>query len=349
MKIEYESGWDPTGETRAVIAQADSIADEYASAGYGLTLRQMYYQFVSRDLIPNNDRSYKRLGNIVSRARLSGLIDWSHLTDRTRNPNLVYTGEPPLVGDVIRQAKYGYVTDKWADQEVRVEVWVEKEALGEVVQRAASRLACASLACKGYMSQSEMWEAGQRFGQYIEAGQRVVVLHLGDHDPSGIDMTRDIRDRLETFVYGDWAHEKFGTPPAATGWYLDEERPNEWDRDMFAEEISNENNWVDRPIEVERIALNWDQIRRYNPPPNPAKLSDARGSKYVEIYGPESWELDALPPDVLDTLIQTSIREHLDADKFNRQVDLQTQTRQFIDDAATEIAARFDNRLGGGR
>ena len=304
MKIAYEYGWKPSVETAALIAEADLICQEYASSGYGLTLRQLYYQFVSRGLIPNHDRSYKRLGGAVNKGRMAGMLDWSHLVDRTRNPNLTYTGDPPEIADVIRDAKYGYVTDKWAGQDYRVEVWVEKEALGEVVQRAAQRLGCASLACKGYMSASEMWEAGQRFGRYMEEEQQVVVLHLGDHDPSGIDMTRDIYDRLQTFITGD--------------------------------------GWTSSNLSVERIALNMDQIRQYDPPPNPAKMSDSRGTGYVSLYGSQSWELDALPPDVLADLIQSNIRTYLDTDKFNEQIEQQTRIRDGIDEAAEEIAARFD-------
>lgn len=304
MKITYEYGWKPSPDTVLLIEQADEIATEYAASGYGLTLRQLYYQFVSRGLIPNHDRSYKRLGNAVNKGRMAGMLDWSHLVDRTRNPNLTFTGDPPDVADVIRNAKYGYATDKWAGQEYRVEVWVEKEALGEVVQRAASRLGCASLACKGYMSASEMWESAQRFGNYLADDQKVVILHLGDHDPSGIDMTRDIYDRLQTFITGD-------------GWHYDD-------------------------LSVERIALNMDQIRQYDPPPNPAKMSDSRGTGYVERYGRQSWELDALPPDVLADLIQSNIRTYLDADLFNAQIEQQTRIREGIDEAAEEIAARFE-------
>ena len=55
-------------------------------------------------------------------------------------------------------------------------------------------------ACRGYASQSEQWRAGKRLANYLRANQRVVILHLGDHDPSGIDMTRDNDDRLSMFA-----------------------------------------------------------------------------------------------------------------------------------------------------
>src|ERR1044072_5302001 len=68
-----------------VIETAEGICDDYAAQGYDLTLRQLYYQFVARDLSPNTQQEYKRLGAIINDARLAGLIDWDHLVDRTRN------------------------------------------------------------------------------------------------------------------------------------------------------------------------------------------------------------------------------------------------------------------------
>jgi hypothetical protein len=118
-------------------------------------------------------------------------------------------------------------------------------------------------ACRGYNSQSEQWRAGQRLARYVQKGQRPIIFHLGDHDPSGIDMTRDNTERLGLFA---------GTP-----------------------------------VMVVRLALNMDQVRHYNPPPNPAKLSDSRARDYVSKFGDESWELDALDPRVIQRLIRENV------------------------------------------
>lgn len=187
----------PNETHQAIIDWANHICAELKAQGYNLTLRQLYYQFISRDLLPNNQRSYDLVGRVVNDARLAGLIDWSYLEDRTRN----LQGYPysPTVEDFIANQVRSYHVDRWQDQEERVEVWVEKEALVDVVGRAALVLDVDYFACKGYVSQSEMYAAAQRHRQYERAGQRVRVLHLGDHDPSGMDMTRDIQDRLFTF------------------------------------------------------------------------------------------------------------------------------------------------------
>lgn len=69
-------------------------------------------------------------------------------------------------------------------------------------------------------------------------------------------------------------------------------------------------------LEVRRMALTMDQIEEYEPPPNPAKATDARFAGYAELYGDESWELDALDPSVIVELIQSEVDEIRDPDKW---------------------------------
>lgn len=199
-RIEYLE-WKPGVAALETVGAAHAICTEYAAQGYDLTLRQLYYQFVARALIPNNQRSYKRLGDIVNRARLAGFLDWSFIVDRTRNLQSVSHWADPT--EIIEACADSFRLDKWEDQPARVEVWVEKEALAGVVQKVADQWDCPWFSCRGYVSQSELWGASRRMERYFRAGaEEVIVLHLGDHDPSGIDMTRDIQDRLELFGVG---------------------------------------------------------------------------------------------------------------------------------------------------
>jgi len=181
----------------SIIHKANAIISEYSRQGYDLTLRQLYYQFVSRDLIANKQSEYKRLGSIINDARLAGLIDWDAITDRTRNLRQNSHWRSPEA--IIDACAASFQFDKWIDQPRRVEVWIEKDALAGVFERICSELDVPWFACRGYTSQSEMWAAAQRHIRYEKSHQSVTVLHFGDHDPSGIDMTRDIQDRLSTF------------------------------------------------------------------------------------------------------------------------------------------------------
>ena len=183
-----------------MIAQANEIIEEYAGEGLTLTVRQLYYQFVARDLLANQQREYKRLCEIINNGRLVGLIDWAAIVDRTRELRSV--GHWRSTAEIIRSCADQYRIDRWGSQEYRPEVWIEKDALLGVIEGVCRDNDVPYFSCRGYTSQSEVWGAAQRMVRWIRAGQEPVILHLGDHDPSGIDMTRDIRDRLELFCGG---------------------------------------------------------------------------------------------------------------------------------------------------
>lgn len=268
-------------ESKLRISQANEIIAEYQEQGFDLNLRQLYYQFVARDLIPNTPKSYDNLGALISDARLAGLIDWNAIQDRTRNLRGNPHWESPE--SIVDACADQFKIDHWEHQDYRPEVWIEKEALVGVIEDTCIKLDVPYFSCRGYTSQSEMWRAGCRMRAHSAGGQIPVVLHFGDHDPSGIDMTRDIRDRLE----------------------------------MFAEQ----------PIDVRRIALNMAQIREFNPPPNPAKVTDSRADAYIAEYGPESWELDALDPNTLVSLVETEVAELRDHEQWSASLEKQVEGR----------------------
>jgi hypothetical protein len=182
----------------ALIEKANEIIEDYQAQGFTLTLRQLYYQFVSRDLIPNKQSEYKRLGSVINDARLAGLIDWSAIEDRTRNVRTISTWDDPA--QIVEAVAEQYKEDLWDSQDYRPEVWIEKDALVGVIEPVCRRFRVPHFACRGYSSQSEQYAAGKRFEDVAFKGQTPVVLHLGDHDPSGIDMTRDNADRLSMFA-----------------------------------------------------------------------------------------------------------------------------------------------------
>lgn len=194
--ISYES-FNFTDKRLALIETANTIIDDYRAQGYTLTLRQLYYQFVARDLIPNSDRSYKNLGNAVADGRMAGLIDWMAIEDRGRGirPWLIEEDEQ----EVLRDIEGGLALDYWRRQNTYIEVWVEKDALASVIERPCMRYRVPFMPCKGYLSASEAWRAGRRYKRKAEAGRRCILIHLGDHDPSGIDMTRDNGERVSLF------------------------------------------------------------------------------------------------------------------------------------------------------
>jgi hypothetical protein len=271
------------------IEKANVIIAEYAAQGFELTLRQLYYQFVSRGFIPNNQREYKNLGDVINDARLAGQIDWESIVDRTRNLSSLAHWDAPT--DIISACAKQFRIDKWATQPRRVEVWIEKDALVGVIEGVCQSLDVPFFSCRGYTSQSEMWSAAMRLRSYWKNNdQDPLVLHFGDHDPSGIDMTRDIQDRLQEFAFGTAGHK----------------------------------------IELRRLALNMPQVQQYNPPPNPAKITDSRAEGYIAEHGDESWELDALEPQVIADLIRNEIMGVRDADKWDAAVEEEDEHKRLL-------------------
>lgn len=195
MKRRY-IGKNFRNSSLALIDKANEIIEDYIAEGYDLTLRQLYYQFVARDIIANRQSEYSRLGSVINDARLAGLIDWNSIIDRTRNYESLGHWDSPA--SILQSAANSYHIDLREDQDEYVEVWVEKDALVGVIEKACTPLDAGYLSCRGYVSQSAMWRAAQRFRD-AESCYETTLIHLGDHDPSGIDMTRDIQDRLLMF------------------------------------------------------------------------------------------------------------------------------------------------------
>ena len=273
-----------------LIDSANEIINEYAAQGYSLTLRQLYYQFVARDLLANTIKNYNRLGSVINDARLAGYIDWLAIEDRTRNVNDAPRWDDPA--DAVLAVLQQYRVDVWEDQPRRVEVWIEKNALTGVIHRTCRNLNVPYFACIGYVSQSEEWRAYRRSLEHP-----LTILHLGDHDPSGIDMTRDNDERLNAVFGGD--------------------------------------------VETIRIALNMDQVDQYNPPPNPAKMTDSRFSDYAANYGTDSWELDALEPSVINDLITSHVNDILDPKLYNATLERQEEERDRLQEVYNELKTEY--------
>jgi hypothetical protein len=184
--------------TLAQIDEANEIIGAYRTLGFILTLRQLFYQFVSRAALANTHAEYKRLGRTVTDARRAGGIDWGAIEDRTRNVRRLPTWNDP--SEIINACVSQYRESLWSRQPYRPEVRIEKDALIGVIEGVSNEFRAPYFSCRGNVSESEMYAAGKRFADYLEQGQVPVVLHLGDHDPNGLDMTRDIRERLALFA-----------------------------------------------------------------------------------------------------------------------------------------------------
>ena len=277
-----------TADRLALLERINAIIVSYQRQGYRLTLRQLYYQLVTKNIVPNTERSYKNVGALVSDGRLIGRIDWEAIEDRVRVPRVPL--EFQSVTHLVESSLRWFRLPRWEGQDNYVELWVEKDALAGVLQPLAEEFHITLMVNRGYSSQSAMYESAQRFIEHGDSNCH--LLYLGDHDPSGEDMVRDVRDRLELF--------------GAT-------------------------------VDVEKIGLTMDQVEEHEPPPNPAKMSDSRAANYVAQHGDSSWEVDALPPNVLAELIREKVGNLVDMEKVDEVKEREEVAKEKLKNAAKRI------------
>lgn len=184
--------------TLATLETANAIVAEYSAQGLVMSLRQLYYQFVARGIAPNQKQFYKNLSYILVEARMTGLMDWRAIEDMTRFLRGRTHYDSPT--DAVNYLVHRYGEDLWTDQKKRFEVWIEKDSLLGTIAKVCNDLDVSYFSCRGYTSASEIWKASQRLIGYPQ--DDVTVIHMGDHDPTGIDATRDIQDKLDIFTDG---------------------------------------------------------------------------------------------------------------------------------------------------
>jgi hypothetical protein len=271
-------------EHETIIERAVEMLEELHRDGYEVTLRSLYYYFIAEERwFPNTIQSYKRFGDIIGCARLAGRIDWDLINDNVRKvEELARWSSPEHIMESVVSA---YREDLWDGQEVRVHVRIEKDAQIGVVRPVCERWRVPFLACRGNSSLSEMYRAGKKLEEESWAGLRSVILYLGDHDPSGIDMTRDNNVRLSLFSGSEVEVRRIAL-----------------NRDQIDE--------LHLPGNPAKLTDSRAGLRKDG--------SIIPGS-YIDLHGYESWEMDALRPRYIDDLIEREIGQFIDMDRWNER------------------------------
>lgn len=293
-KIKYRD-WSPGIETMQRVVLINSILAEYQTA---VSVRQLYYRLVARQIIANNDKEYGKVQDLVTKARYAGLIDWDAIEDRNREPYKPQDWESGRA--ILTGAASTFRVDRWATQPFYLELWVEKAALAGVLAPISRDYHITLMVNRGYSSASAMKESAERIihrsraSKHQQHGHRPVIIYVGDHDPSGIHMADDIGQRLR----------EFGCPA-----------------------------WMD----VRRLVLTMDQIQEHHLPTNPAKESDSRARDYIKEYGEYSWEADALPPNVLDLTVRQAVSSYIDKDAMKAAITRENLIKKRIADFAASF------------
>lgn len=185
-----------------IVTVSGDILKQYDTA---ITLRQLYYRLVSRHIISNTVNSYKRLSRIMVKAREQGDVPVNCLEDRSRRvlgrgDTGYQSAEEYLKAKIssLQDSWKGFSMPMWEDQPRNVLISLEKDALSRLVSRIANRYNVRTFPTRGYPSFSYV----QRMSKYIVnqlGGKPTTVLYFGDFDPSGVDIERDLSERLDRY------------------------------------------------------------------------------------------------------------------------------------------------------
>jgi hypothetical protein len=271
---------------RRTVAEVEAIravAYQELEDGHPMTLRQVHYRIVGRgDATYTNTRGdYNQLSKWLVRDRLSGIIPWEWIEDRLRKPRRVPAWED--LDAFIRTVRRSYVRDVWQDQPRYLEAWLEKDALSGIFADVLRPYGVTLNVGRGFDSATSVKDAADRF----EDGEGITVLYFGDFDPSGEDMVRSLRDRLQ----------EHGAEP-----------------------------------EIVKCALTFEDISRYDLPPDFTKATDTRSAAFVARYGDVAVELDALPGRVLRERIEREVRERVDLGALERTRGAEREDRRRLDE-----------------
>lgn len=183
----------------------ESVNNIFAEYNTRMSLRQIYYRLVAKLIIPNTINEYKNLSRLLVKARERGAVDYRMIEDRARTSiggdrgrdqvdfdNFIQSYE-----DVFRDCWEYFNLSMWHTQPNYIEVWIEKDALSRVVSDAAENFRVRTCPSKGYSSFSYIMDAVHRINKHDE--KNCTIFYAGDYDPSGLDITRDLRDRLHRY------------------------------------------------------------------------------------------------------------------------------------------------------
>lgn len=239
-----------------------------------MTVRQVFYRLTVDGIVPKDEGGYRSVQRQVLNMRREYLLPWAFIADGTR-----WRSEPDTwdsTEDALRETARLYRRNLWRSQGVRVEVWLEKDALASVIAGTTHKWGVSLMVSRGQSSDTFVYAAAREAqAAWDDAGIETIVYALYDSDKSGRIAAEKIAEKLQ-------------------------------------------NCSDDAPIEFELLAVTDEQIEAWDLPSRPAK---ERGE-------PNAVELDAIPPDKLNTLVHDAIVQHVDEDAWRLEKIVEADERE---------------------
>lgn len=281
-----------TRRTQSQVAAYERDIHETAEDIHPCTIRQLYYQLVTRGLIDKTDRAYQQLVRQCTIMRRAGRLPFTWFVDNTR-----WMHAPTLHRDLrqfIDEYQTAYRRDLWRGQNVQVQVWIEKDALTGVFYDVTEQYGVPLFPCRGYPSLSFLHSAAVQLAtSLLHHRQQTYLYYFGDHDPSGQDIPRSVHQQLQEL----------------TAEHL-EKNVTQWQSDIDS---------ALNCLHFELVAVTAEQIRDMGLPTRPTKRTDSRAKNWQG----GSVELDAIHPDKLRDITRELITQHIDDRQWqlNQQVE----------------------------
>jgi hypothetical protein len=286
---------NPIKRSRRTKAEIDALREamyEIAREDHPVTVRQVFYRMVSAGLVDKREAEYKNtVARLLVEMRKDGELPYRWIADNTRWVRVPTTYSS--LGEALRATAAAYRRSLWASRPERVEVWCEKEALAGVLVEETRTWQVPLYVVRGYASLSYLWEAAQ---ETKAVGKPTRIYYFGDHDPSGLDIERVVRERLEEFAPDvDLTVTRAAvTPEQIEGWGLPT-RPTKRS-DSRAKGFNGGSVELDAIMPRQLRALTRDCIERHVDPWELDALQRTEEEErsvlasVADVYGKEAWE-----------------------------------------------------------
>jgi hypothetical protein len=186
----------PKKRTRSEIDALCGAIWHLVAMQHPMTVRQVFYQLVKRGLVDKTEREYKDVVmRLLTRLRLDGELPWEWIADSTRWMRKPTTYDD--IEDALRETAASYRRGLWRDNDVYVEVWLEKEALAGVLLGVTAEWVVPLMVTRGFASLSYLHGAAETIAGY---NRPTYLYYFGDYDPSGMEIDRNIERRLREFL-----------------------------------------------------------------------------------------------------------------------------------------------------
>jgi hypothetical protein len=290
--------WTPKPETREVIRAVADVLDEYEEY-LPISLRQIFYRLVADHGYDKTEAAYNRLGNHVARARRAQLLPFDAIQDTQGKPMEVqaWASYESFWDETMESAEH-FCLDRMAGQEVRIEVWSEA-GMTDLLYRVASAYGISVYNSRGFASVTNSYNLAKRA---LEADVPTVLLHVGDHDPSGVSIFESLVGDARAFLIQERA----------------EQDDLLGDDGFLSYDLMDESGPTVRPV---RVALTEPQIEEYGVETAPPKPAPRRGqvdrkgtdTRTINWVG-ETAQAEAIPPDLMTRILRGAIEDQIDLD-----------------------------------